>query len=62
MVQRPPQFAAFEFVVVAGLRAVQLTRGCVPRIAGAHKVVTIAQLEVAAGKVSRSPVVIRPEE
>lgn len=53
MVHRPPEFSRFEFVVLSGLRAVQLTRGCVPRVEGTHKHIVTAQLEVAAGKVAR---------
>ena len=57
MVQRPPQVNAFEFAVVAGLRAGQLARGCTPRVPrGATRAAT-AQLEVAAGKVARTPIV-----
>jgi DNA-directed RNA polymerase subunit K/omega len=41
----------FQFVVLASLRSVQLTRGCTPRVTGSHKRTTIAQLEVAQGKV-----------
>ncbi|HXQ77262.1 MAG TPA: DNA-directed RNA polymerase subunit omega [Gemmatimonadaceae bacterium] len=41
----------FQFVVLASRRAVQLTRGCTPRVTGGHKRTTIAQLEVAQGKV-----------
>ena len=48
---RPPGIGAFQFVVLASLRAVQLTRGCLPRIDGAHKNTVIAQLEVSQGKV-----------
>jgi hypothetical protein len=44
---------AFEFVVLAKLRAGQLMRGCLPRSAGTHKAIVIAQLEVAEGKVER---------
>jgi DNA-directed RNA polymerase subunit K/omega len=55
MVQRPPEFAAFEFAVLAGLRAGQLARGCVPRVASADKITVTAQMEVAAGKVTRQP-------
>jgi DNA-directed RNA polymerase subunit K/omega len=44
---------AFEFAVLAGLRAAQLARGCTPRVAGAEKLTVIAQMEVAAGKVVR---------
>jgi DNA-directed RNA polymerase subunit K/omega len=53
VVQRPAGTNAFEFVVVSGLRAAQLMRGCIPRVERAHKVITTAQIEVATGKVSR---------
>ena len=53
VVHRPTQFAAFEFAVLAGLRAGQLARGCTPRVTCAHKVTVTAQLEVAEGKVVR---------
>jgi DNA-directed RNA polymerase subunit K/omega len=56
VVQRPHGTNPFEFVVVAGLRAAQLMRGSIPRVDRAHKVITTAQLEVAAGLVSRIPV------
>jgi DNA-directed RNA polymerase subunit K/omega len=52
-VKRPTELAAFEFAVLAGLRAGQLVRGCTPRVTSAHKVTVTAQLEVAAGKVVR---------
>jgi DNA-directed RNA polymerase subunit K/omega len=53
MVHRPAELAAFEFAVLAGLRAVQLARGCTPRVTGAHKITITAQMEVAEGKVVR---------
>jgi len=53
MVQRPTKLAAFEFAVLAGLRAGQLARGCTPRVTCEHKITVTAQLEVAAGKVVR---------
>ena len=55
VVQRPPGFNAFEFVVLSGLRAAQLMLGCTPRVASAHKVITTAQMEVAEWKVVRAP-------
>jgi DNA-directed RNA polymerase subunit K/omega len=58
MVHRPPEFSAFEFVVLSGLRAVQLTRGCTARVDGVHKHITTAQMEVAAGKVTRSTLAV----
>jgi len=53
VVQRPTELAAFEFAVLAGLRAGQLARGCTPRVTCADKITVTAQLEVAAGKVVR---------
>lgn len=53
MVQRPIEIAAFEFAVLAGLRAGQLARGCTPHVTCANKIIVTAQLEVAAGKVVR---------
>jgi hypothetical protein len=55
VVQRPPGFNAFEFVVLSGLRAAQLMRGCTPRVVSNHKVITTAQMEVAEWKVVRAP-------
>ena len=54
MVQRPTSFNAFEFVVLAGRRATQLSRGCLPRVIGSDKVAVTAQMEVAEGKVARA--------
>ena len=52
MIQRPPGVGAFQFVVLATLRAAQLTRGCRPKVDGLHKATVIAQLEVSAGIVT----------
>jgi len=46
--------SAFEFAVLASLRAAQLMRGCTPRVEGGHTTGVTAQLEVAAGKVVRA--------
>jgi len=46
---------AFEYVVVSVLRAQQLVRGCIPHLDGVHKATTMAQMEVAAGKIARKP-------
>ena len=54
MVIRPPQMSAYEFVAVAALRAKQLLAGCTPRLDGHHNVTTMAQMEVAAGRVTRA--------
>jgi DNA-directed RNA polymerase subunit K/omega len=51
LMQRPSNVGAFEFVILASLRAAQLMRGCRPKIEGFHKNTVIAQLEVAQGKV-----------
>jgi DNA-directed RNA polymerase subunit K/omega len=53
LVQRPAEFNAFEFAVLAGLRAGQLARGCTPRVPCSAKVTVTAQVEVAEGKVVR---------
>jgi len=61
MIRRPPGSNPFEFAVVSGLRAAQLVRGCIPRIVrGSEKIVTMAQMEVAAGLVTREPLVEPP--
>jgi hypothetical protein len=44
---------AFHFSVLSNLRATQLLRGCTPRVAGIHKVTTMAQLEVSGGHVKQ---------
>ena len=54
MVSRPVNFNAYEFVTVAALRAKQLLAGCTPRLDGDHGVATMAQMEVAAGRVARA--------
>jgi len=46
VVRRPVDIGAFQFVVVASLRAAQLTRGCLPKIDGPHKITVTAQMEV----------------
>ena len=53
MVHRPADTNVFEFVILSSLRAAQLMRGCTPRVGPAGKPVTIAQREVAEGKVVR---------
>lgn len=53
MVQRPVEFNAFEFAVLAGLRAAQLSRGCTPRVARSGKVAVTALMEIAERKVER---------
>jgi DNA-directed RNA polymerase subunit K/omega len=57
VVHRPIEVNAFEFAVLAGLRAAQLTRGCTPRVTCSEKVTITAQMEVAEGKVVRAPYV-----
>lgn len=54
MIKRPAGMSAFEFSVVAALRAAQLARGCVPRVVRYGKVTVTAQHEVAEGKIVRS--------
>jgi len=55
LIRRPAGVGAFQFVVLASLRAAQLIRGCPPRVErGDHKVIVTAQHEVAEGKVTQS--------
>ena len=54
MVIRPIHLNAYEFVVISALRAQQLLAGCVPRLDGPHSAATMAQMEVAGGRVIRS--------
>jgi len=51
MITRPMHLNAYEFVVVASLRAQQLLAGSTPRLAGDHSPATMAQMEVANGLV-----------
>jgi DNA-directed RNA polymerase subunit K/omega len=60
MVKRPDGMNAFEFVVVAGLRAAQLHRGCTPRVEQCKKVAVTAQHEVAELKVLPVRAVVEP--
>ena len=53
MIQRPPGVGAFQFVVLATLRAAQLMRGCRPKVDGLHMATVIAQLEVSSGIVTQ---------
>jgi len=53
LVQRPVELNAFEFAVLAGLRAAQLSRGCTPRVVRSGKVAVTALMEVAERKVVR---------
>jgi hypothetical protein len=53
--QPPIGMSQFEFVVLSSLRAAQLTRGCIPRLDGLHKITVMAQMEVAELKVVRGP-------
>ncbi len=48
MVRCPDGLNAFEFCVIAGLRAAQLQRGCTPRVAVAEKIAVTALREVSA--------------
>lgn len=54
MVKRPEGMNAFEFAVLAGLRAEQLDRGCAPCVLQSHTLAVTAQQEVAEPKVLRS--------
>jgi len=54
MVKRTDGMNAFEFVVLCGLRAAQLQRGCTPRVTQSPKVAVTAQHELAERKVVRA--------
>jgi DNA-directed RNA polymerase subunit K/omega len=54
MVKRPDGMNAFEFSVLSGLRAAQLSLGCTPRVMRSPKIAVTAQHEVAERKVVRS--------
>ena len=54
MIHRPLSIGQFEFVAIAALRAVQLSRGCLARVEGDHNTAVMAQREVAEGKVTRA--------
>ncbi len=54
MTVRPVHLNAFEFVVVSALRAQQLLAGCTPRLPGPSRATTMAQMEVAGGRVVRA--------
>ena len=57
MVKRPVEIGAFEFAVMCGLRAAQLSRGCTALVPlEGQKLTTTAQREVAQRKVMREPV------
>ena len=53
MVTRPAHMNAYEFVAISAVRAKQLLAGCIPRLEGDHGAATMAQMEVAAGRVAR---------
>jgi len=54
VVTRPAHLNAYEFIAVSALRAKQLLAGCTPRLEGNHTAATMAQMEVAAGRVARA--------
>ena len=60
MVTRPTHINAYEFAVLSALRAQQLIAGCVPRVEGKHNAATMAQMEVAAGRVARAADIVPP--
>lgn len=51
--ERPDGLGAFEFVILAALRTAQLMRGCAPKVSGAIKHTTLAQIEIAEGMIVR---------
>jgi DNA-directed RNA polymerase subunit K/omega len=54
MVTRPVHMNRYEFVILAARRAHQLLAGCTPRLEGDHNASTMAQMEVAEGRVFRA--------
>jgi DNA-directed RNA polymerase subunit K/omega len=60
MVNRPLYINAYEFAVISALRAKQLVAGCVPRVEGLHNAATMAQMEVAEGRVVRAEELLPP--
>jgi DNA-directed RNA polymerase omega subunit len=63
MIDRSGLSNSFEFVVLAGARAKQLMRGALPRVEDHRKPITVAQREVAEGKVERATnTPARPQE
>jgi DNA-directed RNA polymerase subunit K/omega len=53
VVRCPDGFNRFEFIVLSGLRATQLSRGSLPRVTASHKLTTTALHEIAEKKVLR---------
>lgn len=53
LIYGPRGFGAFELAVLAGRRAQQLQRGCLPKVDGHHTLAVTALLEVIAGKVAK---------
>jgi hypothetical protein len=53
LVNRPPDMNRYEFVAVCALRVQQLLAGGIPRLEGAPRATTMAQMEVVAGRVAR---------
>lgn len=62
MVNRPQEWNAYEFVVIAALRAQQLMNGSTPRVVGPLRATMIAQMEVATGQVARAPEGTAPKQ
>ena len=51
MIRNPDGMGAYRFAVLAGLRAVQLMRGCTPKVErDNHKLTVIAKMEIVEGK------------
>jgi DNA-directed RNA polymerase subunit K/omega len=62
VVTRPSHLSQYEFAVVSALRAKQLLAGCTPRLPGEHNAMTMAQMEAAAGYVSRLDSATQPDD
>jgi hypothetical protein len=55
IIRRPAHLGAFQFVVLASLRAAQLVNGSTPRVEPGREHIITAQLEVAGEMVCASP-------
>jgi len=60
VIKRPDGMNVFEFAVMSGLRAAQLTRGCTPRLPPSIRPSITAQHEVAERLVVRSVEPVEP--
>lgn len=62
MVTRPTDIGAFRFTILSSLRAKQLIAGCIARCPGDYRATTMAQMEVASGRVLDGDGLIAPDD